>query len=366
MSTNEPAIMLEIRDLVVRYGDVVAVEDASLDARRNAITALVGPSGCGKTSLLRAIAGFEAPAQGTVTIAGRTVAGNGRWVPPERRAVGMVFQEGALFPHVTVRQNVGFGLKGRPDADSRARAALDLVGLAELGERYPDELSGGQQQRVGLARALAPSPEIVLLDEPFANLDAALRQRVREEVSAILREAGTTAVVVTHDQEEALSIADRLAIMERGRILQSGRPEEVYARPSSEAVAEFIGDGQLLPCDVANARVKSTLGSADCTAVDGPGLLLVRPEDLVIVPDSSERGVPGEVVRRRFFGHDRLHEVRLGGGDLVSVRCLGSDDRAKGSKVRLALRRKTYRLFSRDRQGGTIGEATPDPESTAD
>ncbi len=350
---------LEVHDLTVRYGARVAVDAVSLVVPRNALTALVGPSACGKSSLLRTIAGFEVPAAGAVSIAGRPVAANDCWVPPERRSVGMVFQQGALFPHLTVGQNVGYGLSGRPDADSRARSTMEMVGLSQLSRRYPDELSGGEQQRVALARALAPGPEIVLLDEPFANLDAATRQHVREEVCSILRSAGTTAVIVTHDQAEALSIADRVAVMMRGRILQVGTPEEVYHAARTAAVAEFIGDGQLLPCEMREGRLLSALGLAECDAVDGRGLLLVRPEDLEILPDSTGAGVGGRVEERRFYGHDLVHGVRLACGVLVQIRGACSDEYVAGSAVRLRLRKKAYRVYPTDNGAEAVGQATP-------
>ncbi|HVR30830.1 MAG TPA: ABC transporter ATP-binding protein, partial [Thermoanaerobaculia bacterium] len=207
------APLLEVRGLVVRYGDTVAVDHADLRVPPGRITAILGPSGCGKTSLLRAIAGFGEVAGGSIEIGGRRVVGGGAWVPPERRRIGMVFQEGALFPHLTVSGNVGYGLRGAADAADRVTEVLRLVGLEGLESRFPDQLSGGQQQRVALARALAPEPSLVLLDEPFANLDAVLRVHLREEVRRILRAVGTTAVLVTHEQEEALSIADVVAVM---------------------------------------------------------------------------------------------------------------------------------------------------------
>jgi iron(III) transport system ATP-binding protein len=338
--------VLEIREVTVRYGLTVAVDRASLEVPQGGITALLGPSGCGKTSLLRAVAGFAELAGGAVVLAGRTVAGDGRWVPPERRQLGMVFQEGALFPHLTVRDNVHFGLREHPRPEARCREVLALVGLEELSGRYPDELSGGQQQRVALARALAPAPGLVLLDEPFANLDATLRGRLREEVRAILQRAGATAVLVTHDQEEALSVADRVAVMARGRVLQVGPPEEVYHHPATLEVARFVGDGQLLPCRVEKGRLHCRFGTAATDADDGPGLVLVRPEDLCPQPDSHCEGILGVLCGRRFFGHDLLDEVALEGSEeRVQVRSLASAVPPVGTRVRLTLRPKAYRVF---------------------
>ncbi|NNL65910.1 MAG: ABC transporter ATP-binding protein, partial [Myxococcales bacterium] len=204
---------LEIRALSIDYGDVAAVRRAALSLAEGRIGALLGPSGCGKTSLLRAIAGFERPTAGTIRLAGRTVSGDGVWVEPQHRQVGMVFQNGALFPHLTVEGNVRYGVGRGPDAKSRARRVLAQVGLAGLEDRFPDQLSGGQQQRVALARALAPRPQIILLDEPFASLDASLRERVRQEVRRVLEATAITAILVTHDQQEALSFADEVAVM---------------------------------------------------------------------------------------------------------------------------------------------------------
>ena len=336
---------LEIDELEVRYGATVAVDSVSLRVRSHEITALVGPSGCGKTSLLRAVAGFETPTRGTVRIDGQLVAGNGSCVAPEHRQVGMVFQEGALFPHLNVRDNVRYGVQRRADGEDRAAAAVELVGLQELLDRYPQELSGGQQQLVALARALAPAPKLVLLDEPFANLDASLRSRLRDEVRAILGAARMTAVLVTHDQDEALSIGDRLAVMSRGRLLQAGLPREVYDDPASVEVAEFIGSGQLFDGTVANGNLQTVFGKLRTGAPDGPARLLLRAEDLRVLPETAAEGVPGRVVRRRFHGHDQLHEVVLGDGRRVQVRRLTSEAGSE-ARVRLVLRPKTYRVFS--------------------
>jgi iron(III) transport system ATP-binding protein len=347
------APIVEVRDLEVRYGgagqEVRAVDGLSLVVPEGGLTAVVGPSGCGKTSLLRAIAGFEVPAAGEVWMAGEVVAGPLRWVDPEDRRVGMVFQQGALFPHLTVAGNVGYGLRRRPGARERAAEVLRLVGLEELAGRFPDELSGGQQQRVALARALAPSPRVVLLDEPFASLDAGLRARLREEVREILERAGTTALLVTHDQEEALSIADRVVVMDLGRVIQEGTPDRVYRRPATAQVARFLGDGQLLECEVRGGLARSVLGEAPVDGPEGRGFLLVRPEDVEIRPDGrqGDPGVPGVVARRRFFGHDLVDDVRLDAtGETVQVRSLSNGGPRVGDRVRLRLRRRRFPAYA--------------------
>jgi len=348
--------LVDVRGLTIRFGDLRAVDAADLMVPDGGVTVLVGPSGCGKTSLLRAVAGFEVPAEGSVHLAGRCVAGSdetGRrcWQPPERRQVGMVFQEGVLFPHLDVAANVAYGLSGSAAARRRrVREMLELVGMAGLGGRYPDQLSGGQQQRVALARALAPSPRLVLLDEPFANLDAALRERLREEVRQILLAAGATALLVTHDQAEALSMADRLAVMEGGRVLQSGPPSEVYRRPASAVVARLLGDGQLVPCDVAAGRLQTPFGTAVVAAADGAGLLLMHPEDLEVRPLAAAGGCTGRVVRRRYFGHDLVDEVALDGvagraAGSVLVRLLAPSPYPVGSRVRVVPRPEELWLF---------------------
>jgi iron(III) transport system ATP-binding protein len=345
--------VVEVAGLTVRYGDTVAVDAVDLAVPEGELTVLVGASGCGKTSLLRAVAGFEVPAAGEVRIDGRTVVGPGTWVPPERRRVAMVFQEGALFPHRTVEGNVLYGLSALPRRErrQRARQALERVGMSELADRFPDQLSGGQQQRVALARALAPEPRLILLDEPFASLDAALRVRLREEVRQILAAAGATALMVTHDQAEALSVADHLVVMEAGRVIQAGRPDEVYRRPATAGVATFLGEGQLVPCRVAGGRLISPLGALEAPAgLAGAGHLLVRPEDIALLPGTGGSGLGGtgcggRVVRRQFFGHDLLDEVELAEGLRLQVRLLSSVDHPVGAAVRLVLRPNDYRFF---------------------
>ncbi len=338
-----PAI--SISGLTVYRGDTRAVDGVDLEIESATITAVVGPSGCGKTSLLRAIAGFERPAAGSIEVAGERVASPEGWVAPERRRVGMVFQEGALFPHLSVAENVRYGVRGSAGAGARVAEVLALVGLSALGRRMPHELSGGQQQRVALARALAPRPRVILLDEPFVNLDAALRDRVREDVRRILERAGTTAVLVTHDQQEALSVGRRVAVMDAGRILQTGSPEDVYLNPGSPRVAELVGEGRLVPCRVAGGRFESAFGGGRCDAGDGAGRLFLRPEDLELRAAEAGNGVPATVVGRRFYGHDVLDRVRLASGEEIEVRCLSSAVAPVESAVRIVLRERLFRVF---------------------
>jgi iron(III) transport system ATP-binding protein len=310
--------MIRLEGVTKRFGDVTAVDSTHLCVERGEVVALLGPSGCGKTTLLRLVAGFERPDGGTVEVAGAAVSGPGVWVPPEERRVGMVFQDYALFPHLTVAENVGFGVPRRARA-TRVAELLDIVSLGDLGRRYPHELSGGQQQRVALARALAPSPELVLLDEPWSNVDPFLRETLRAEVAEIFRPLGVTVVLVTHDREEAFSLADRIALMRNGRILQEGTPEELYFAPASRWAAEFVGAANVLTGPVIGGLVETPLGTfpANGHGTHEDASILVRPELLELEPDPSGAG---EVVAREFRGHDVLYRVLLEGVELVSQR----------------------------------------------
>jgi iron(III) transport system ATP-binding protein len=310
--------MIELDGVSKRFADTAAVRDADLCVDRGEILALLGPSGCGKTTLLRLIAGFEEPDGGRIEIAGVPVAGAGSWVPPERRRVGMVFQDYALFPHLTVAANVCFGLPRRQHGE-RLPELLALVGLEGLARRYPHELSGGQQQRVALARALAPMPQLVLLDEPWSNIDPHLRSLLRGEIAAILREVGVTAVLVTHDREEAFSLADRIALMREGAVLQEGTPEELYVSPGDRWAAEFVGAANFLPGSVEGDVVETLLGRLPHDAIPSAAQVevLVRPEQLELEPDPAGAA---EVVAREFRGHDVFYRLRLDGVELVSQR----------------------------------------------
>ena len=301
------------------FGATRAVEDVTLAVERGELMSVLGPSGCGKTTLLRLIAGFEAPDGGSVEVGEETVAGPGRLVPPERRRVGMVFQDYALFPHLSVEANIAFGLSRhtREERDSLTRRTLELVGLQHKTGRHPHELSGGERQRVALARALAPEPEVVLLDEPFSSLDATLRADLRREVELILRDAAATALLVTHDQEEALSLADRLAVMREGRIVQVGAPEEVYGRPASRWAAQFVGEVNVLAGVARGGGVETELGRFDLRApATGTVHVAVRPEQLEL---SARHDGNAEVVSREFRGHDVLYRLRHEGGRTVLV-----------------------------------------------
>jgi len=310
--------MIRLEGVTKRFGATTAVDEASLCIEYGEVVALLGPSGCGKTTLLRLIAGFENPDGGTVEVAGRRVAGAGTWIPPEQRRVGMVFQDYALFPHLTVAENVGFGLPRRARV-ARVAELLAIVGLGGLGRRYPHELSGGQQQRVALARALAPSPELVLLDEPWSNVDPFLRETLRAEVSEIIRPLGVTVLLVTHDREEAFSVADRIALMRDGAVVQEGTSEEIYFSPVSRWAAEFVGAANVLTGRVVGGRVETSVGAfpANVASALEAAQVLVRPELLELEPDPSGTA---EVVGREFRGHDVFYRVLLDGVELVSHR----------------------------------------------
>ncbi len=340
--------------LAKRYGSQPVVAGLDLTADRGEFVALLGPSGCGKTTTLRLIAGFEELDRGTIEVGGRLVAGPGISEPPERRRVGMVFQDYALFPHLTVGRNVGFGLPRLPreERDARIATALTAVGLGGFGERMPHHLSGGQQQRVALARALAPEPEVILLDEPFSNLDAELRATVRAEVRQILADAAATALLVTHDQEEALSLADRVAVMWDGRVVQAATPEELYHRPVSRQIASFVGDAQFLPGEGEGRRVSSEIGELPIHGTaTGPVEIMLRPESLRLALDpEGQEGTNGVVVTRAFYGHDQLMTVRLDSGRLLRARLGTYGGIRPGDRVHVSVRGAVL-TFAREGHG---------------
>lgn len=325
--------------LTAGYGGDAVLTDLDLVVPSGAVAAVLGPSGSGKTTLLRVLAGFLRPTSGTVRFGDRVVAGAGPgyphvFVPPEKRRIGIVPQEGALFPHLDVSANVGFGL-ARAESSARVAEVLDMVGMSDYAHVRPHELSGGQQQRVALARALAPRPDVILLDEPFTALDAALRVRLRAEVRELLGGLGTTAILITHDQEEALSTADLVAVLCDGRIVQVGTPLEVYDAPTNLDVARFVGDAVELRAECHDGRVTCALGdiplhAAWTGAPEGGAVVVLRPEQLVlscpVEPDGRQPiSVPGSGIVREtsYHGHDSLLRVELADGTTVPVRVPG-------------------------------------------
>ena len=305
-----------------RFGDVLAVDDASFSANESEIIALLGPSGCGKTTTLRMIAGFERPDAGRIAVSGRCVDDAGVSVPPELRRVGVVFQDYALFPHLDVRRNVGFGLSREHRKTGRVAELLKMVGLSGFENRRPAELSGGQQQRVAIARALAPEPDVILLDEPFSNLDQSLRQRVRADVEAILRGAGVATVFVTHSQDEALSMADRVCVMREGRIVQTATPDDLYRRPATPFVAEFITEATIMDATLDRDGLSTPFGHIRSpiapTQPDTPDevRVAVRPEAVSVRVEPES---PLVVSDREYYGHDQV--LTITGESNTTVRC---------------------------------------------
>ena len=330
-------LALRVRGVHKSY-DAPVLTGLDLDVEPGTLVALLGPSGCGKTTLLRIVAGFERAAAGTVEVGGQLVEGPGRTVAPERRRVGIVPQEGALFPHLSVHDNVAFGLPRAERRGTRPDEVLELVGLAGLGGRMPHELSGGQQQRVAVARALAPRPSLVLLDEPFSALDAGLRAQVRAEVRASLQAAGASAVLVTHDQQEALSVADVVAVVRDGRVVQAGDPWAVYAQPADLGVATFVGETIVLRGRASAGAVTSPLGAlVTDSPASGEVAVVVRPEQVEVGPTDLPV-VEAVVSHREFYGHDALLRLELGNGASATARTPGHPLPEVGARVTVGVR----------------------------
>ncbi|HET7690192.1 MAG TPA: ABC transporter ATP-binding protein [Nocardioidaceae bacterium] len=311
---TEPRFSLELEQVSKAYGDVLAVRELDLRAAPGELLTLIGPSGCGKSTTLRLVAGLEKPTSGSIRIAGEVVAG-AAWQPPERRRVGLVFQDHALFPHLTVARNVAFGLHRWERAERHARVGevLELVRMGPLADRYPHELSGGEQQRVALARALAPRPAVVLLDEPFSSLDETLRAKVRTDTVAVLRETGTTAIFVTHDQTEALSTGDRVVVMRDGVVEQADTPAAVFEAPATRFVASFMGDADFLPAHVHDGVLSSEIGVVSTVPGwrDDDVEVVLRPHEVALTPAQDGEA---EVVAVEYHGAFVLHTVRLVSG----------------------------------------------------
>jgi len=332
---------VELIDVVKDYAGHRALRGVSLSVRPGEFVALLGPSGCGKTTVLRALSGLEQVNGGSILIDGVDVVD----VPVNKRDIGMVFQSYSLFPHLTSIENVEFGLRMRkvPSADRRSRAAeaLELVGLGDLAGRYAHQLSGGQQQRIALARALVTRPRVLLLDEPLSALDAKVRVQLRDEIRRIQTDLGITTLFVTHDQEEALAVADRVAVMRDGNIEQIGTPEELYTSPTTAFVAAFVGLSNRMPATLSSGRVTlygETLSVLGSPPVNGPVLAFVRPEDLLLVGNGTEGSIPAVVVATSFLGSLRRTQFRLADDTLVSVQHDVSEHPQPGESVALRLR----------------------------
>ena len=304
--------LLEINDVSVSFGDTEVLSGISLELESKQLLAVLGASGAGKSTLMRLIAGFDSVGGGSIVLDGETLSDTSKTVAPEKRSIGIVPQDSALFPHLNVSQNIGFGLSGlsKEAKAERVGELLRLIRMEEFASRMPQELSGGQVQRVALARALAPKPKLVLLDEPFSALDAELRGQLREEVRQVLRAEGATAVLVTHDQEEALSLADRVAVLREGKIIQVGSPSEIYNSPADVGIATFLGESVLVDGKVSGGKILTDLGSLSAlnnVAEGATGVVAIRSENFYLQPNPTG---DSEVVGRVFFGHDALVEVQ--------------------------------------------------------
>ncbi|MDJ0333984.1 ABC transporter ATP-binding protein [Salinibacterium sp. G-O1] len=322
---NPPALLAT--GLVRRFGDRLAVDNVDVTVHTGTLTAILGPSGCGKSTVLRMVAGLEHPDAGTVSLSGTLVQAPGHHVPPERRGVGLVFQDNVLFPHLTIAENIGYGVR-RDQRTASTTRLLDLVGLGDVGQRMPHEVSGGQQQRAALARTLATSPRIILLDEPFSQLDAHLRERVRSDMVDAIRRTDSTALLVTHDQDEAFELADEVIVMSEGRIHQVGSPQQIYQRPADRFVAEFVGHATLVPAiRVADGVVDTTVGrlAVRGASAESTSFAVLRPESVVVgSPEDRELGAQhAQIMRVRFQGMNHLVDLKRDDGMHLVARVPG-------------------------------------------
>jgi iron(III) transport system ATP-binding protein len=333
---------ITVQDLSAGYGGEAVISDISFELAEQQLLAILGPSGSGKSTLLKAIAGFITPMKGSITLEGVLVSGVTTFVPPEKRNIGLVPQEGCLFPHLDVSGNIGFGIKRNPNLRQRVEELLEIIGMKEFAHTRPQELSGGQQQRVALARALAPQPKLILLDEPFTALDTSLRAQMRDDIRSILTLTSTTAIMVTHDQEEALATADQLAIMQGGKLIAFGTPHSLYNTPKSIAVAQLLGEINVIPAVVEADRnvrtdfgVSTTQDSRELNAGE-LGALIVRPEAIVIDEHSTPNAT---IVDSLFHGHDSLISVRMDSGLVVKLREPTQINRAPGDRCSVSVTR---------------------------
>ncbi|WP_395826749.1 ABC transporter ATP-binding protein [Elstera sp.] len=338
--------MLLIETVSHAYGALQALQSVSLDVAAGEVVCLLGPSGCGKSTLLRIAAGLEPVQQGRVILGGQVVGEPRQSLPPELRRVGMVFQDFALFPHLTVAQNIAFGLSdlSRPERQAQAALWVERIGLPDLADSFPHTLSGGQQQRVALARALAPSPRLVLMDEPFSGLDVTLRDRLRDATLALLKEAGVATVLVTHDPDEAMRMADRIVLMRAGRIEQVGRPLALYDHPVSAFTAAFFGSVTVLEVRAEGGQVATDLGRFDAPVLSGPVTMIVRQEALHRVP---EGGLIGVVTQARSLGREHLVGLTIGSTALTARWAEGRLPKV-GDRLPLVLDRHRVHLFAKE------------------
>ncbi len=359
--------VVELRNTSKTYPGTTfpAVSELSFCLAEGEILSILGPSGCGKSTTLRLIAGFEVPDSGEVFLRDSRASGQGCHVPPEKRGVAMVFQDYALFPHLSVAKNIGFGLRNMKSREraQRVKEVLDIIELSWLADRYPHQISGGQQQRVALGRALAPRPVVVLLDEPFSNLDNAMRGQMRREVQAILRRERATAILVTHDQQEALSFADRVAVMHRGKLEQMGTPEEIFHKPATSFVATFVGHASFISGRVDGEEIDTEIGSL---AYDGDHLLtevivMIRPDDVKLLPDAAGQGT---IMSREFHGSRNFYFVELDSGTTIRSRQPSGTIYPPGMKVRVSPKKSADIVVFPQTQQGLIPRDLPiaDPD----
>ena len=349
---------LEVRNVTVAYDGTVVVDSFSFELAKGQIGCLLGPSGCGKTTLLRAIAGFEPIRTGEIHLHGRLVSRKGWELPPEKRGIGMVFQDFALFPHLSISDNIAFGIRRLPDEQQKARVSelLELVGLPGLGNQYPHQLSGGQQQRIALARAIAPRPEALLLDEPFSSMDTEMREQLARELRSILKHEGITAVMVTHDQFEAFAMADEIGVMNKGQLSQWATGYDLYHQPADRFVADFIGHGVLLQARVIDEhKIATEFGTVEGVVPDEccrdcPLEILVRPDDIIHDDDS---GLEAEVMEKAFRGAEFLYKLKLTSGAEVLCLAPSHHDHAIGSHIGIRLEIDHLVMFRRDEHENT-------------
>ncbi|MDH5560539.1 MAG: ABC transporter ATP-binding protein [Deltaproteobacteria bacterium] len=344
---NQQDVIIGLENIDKKFQNTPALRGLDLSIHRNEMVALLGPSGCGKTTTLRIIGGFERPDSGLVSIRGKCVFDKKRFIPPEKRKIGMVFQDIALFPHLSLSENIAFGLKGsKSDKNQRVGEMLELIGLVNQGKKLPHMISGGQQQRVAIARALAPKTEILLLDEPFSSLDFQLRRQLRQDIKKILTQLDVTVILVTHDQYEAFSFAERIVMMHDGQVMQDGSPLECYQNPKNTWVASFVGTANFIPAKIYEERIVTPIGILmnKQRETSGDYQIMIRPEDISILPANKgeEQGI---VENSMFLGNREIFFVKLGSGQSIRVQVQTRGNIRLQDPVRLHF--EHYKLFKK-------------------